>query len=369
MRKLGSFAFPCNFAALYIKQALGNYDLHRAPVRDTHVEIVVPDLPNTLQLRSASDLIAEIRATITSRHAKAIASIHGEQFFIDVRKGATGKDFDLGVQWILHAQAGTLDKLEHLLTRDGVYEIFELLAIARNLFENLIWLRLFNIDSRYGVVFYREFLDQHKNDLEQLIAKMAAEAELFDEFAALDSANTHAAFEDAIKEKPRSDASMKAASERHRQLADALDAKARRGFALFAAAAKVNSYGWQAHLIRTKAIPDRQEMLDLVLGHIADLENRELRDAAAGIAALPRKRWNWREQAERVGMVDQYDYLYRFTSRLLHATPMNIITEKTLVEGEDIMLLEYIFVSVSDLLDEIERFDFPDSSNAIAVTL
>lgn len=68
-------------------------------------------------------------------------------------------------------------------------------------------------------------------------------------------------------------------------------------------------------------------------------------------------------------MADQYDFLYRLTSRLLHATPMNMITEKELLEPERIMLLEYIVVTAEDILDAIEDFDFPGRMNLVAIEM
>jgi hypothetical protein len=75
-------------------------------------------------------------------------------------------------------------------------------------------------------------------------------------------------------------------------------------------------------------------------------------------------RWNWRDRAVEVGMLAQYEFLYSYTSKLLHSTPMNLITEKALSDSETLTMLEYSFVAISDLLDEIEAFKFAGRVNA-----
>jgi len=54
----------------------------------------------------------------------------------------------------------------------------------------------------------------------------------------------------------------------------------------------------------------------------------------------------------------QYRFLYAFTSKLLHAIPLNIITAKELSALESIMILDYIVISGADLLEAIEKFSF-----------
>ncbi len=80
-------------------------------------------------------------------------------------------------------------------------------------------------------------------------------------------------------------------------------------------------------------------------------------------------KWNWRGEAQRVGMGDQYDFLYRLTSRLLHSSPMNIVTEKELTDGEKFTLLEYMVVSIEDTFWLIESFDFPGKIDGILIEM
>jgi hypothetical protein len=60
--------------------------------------------------------------------------------------------------------------------------------------------------------------------------------------------------------------------------------------------------------------------------------------------------WKWDRQAKSVGMLDQYEYIYSFSSSLLHATPASM-HQATLEEHEIGIFLDYILVSISDVID------------------
>lgn len=66
-------------------------------------------------------------------------------------------------------------------------------------------------------------------------------------------------------------------------------------------------------------------------------------------------RWKWDVQSRFVGMENDYDFLYAYTSRLLHANPVSINTNKQpLQDGEILMFIKYIhiqFVYVLGFLD------------------
>jgi hypothetical protein len=55
-------------------------------------------------------------------------------------------------------------------------------------------------------------------------------------------------------------------------------------------------------------------------------------------------------------MEKQYDYIYAHTSRMLHATPFSYaVNQKNLEFVEMHMFLEYIYVSLLDSLEVVER--------------
>jgi hypothetical protein len=269
--------------------------------------------------------------------------------------------------WILRAQIGTLDKIKGLFRRDGTYETFELLAIARNLFENLIWLRLFNRDSQHGLVFFEQLLIQQKQNTEKMIAKVEGEIKLFEEHEKIDNDNLDLTLGVLVETDNPSEAQIKEAQEAHRALAAELDMRVRRSFALYAAAAQFNGYDYQCRILREQVIPQHRATLANIDAQLA--RYTAIKDTL--LTPIMKKRantrWNWKERAAEVGMSAQYDFLYSYTSKLLHSTPMNLITEKALSVSEAMTMLDYTFVAINDLLDEIERFSFPGQVNVVVI--
>jgi hypothetical protein len=61
--------------------------------------------------------------------------------------------------------------------------------------------------------------------------------------------------------------------------------------------------------------------------------------------------------AERVDLTDEYDYLYTFASKLLHATPASITTDhKNLEPSELVVFLKYISVKLVDLVENAQMY-------------
>jgi hypothetical protein len=316
-----------------------------------------------MQLKISAQLTTEIRETIAAKAPLALARARGTLQFHDVKSRAEGLSADSGIHWILRAYIGTLEKLAIVLPADREPSSSELLAGVRNIFENLVWLKLFLIDPSWGLFFYGQLLKNQQEDLEGMITKFEAEASLFDTLDADDSAIIDQVYEDIGEAEPTEEYIVARSAELEGRK-DNLDRRARRAFALYAAAATFNGYGYQAHLIRTQAIPRHRAQLDAIEQRIAAFrQNVGDHDRAERYLG----KWNWRGEAQRVQMVEQYDFLYRLTSRLLHATPMNVVTEKELLDGERIALLEYIVVAVIDLLEAVDQLDFPGKIDALYI--
>jgi hypothetical protein len=101
---------------------------------------------------------------------------------------------------------------------------------------------------------------------------------------------------------------------------------------------------------RLRELEDHKQLLDSELATLIDAHQVGLATAS---------KWNWFDRARDVGMDEQYRFLYSFTSKLLHAIPLNIITDKELYPSEVIMVLDYIVISATDLLKAIEDFTYP----------
>lgn len=321
-----------------------------------------PDL-QYLMSATPGQLREEYRGILATRAPLLRMRVHGALTGLVMAANVDGGPPNIGAEWALRAHLGTIDKLESLFDQDRDYRAEELLATARNLFENLVWLKLFSHDLDWGTRFYGQFLKQHEEDLQRTIAKMEAEAALFDEADDEEDADMDLAFT-GLEADDDVDQRVESALELRERQRVALDMKIRRTFSLFAASARFNGYGLQAHLIRTEHLPRHQAQLDLIRAQMSEFERR-VGDPQRVRAAFA---WmKWKEAARTVDMLEQYDFLYAYTSRLLHATPMNIITEKQLTPGEDTMLMEYVVVTAIDLLDAMDVFTFPGRVEMLAI--
>lgn len=304
--------------------------------------------------RNQEILINEYRKEILPNVTQNELITNGQLFFL---QKTMLSEFDRTcILWILQAHKGSLEKLNMFFRREGIYETFEILAIARNIFENLVWLKLMNEDKEYGIAFYSLLLKNQRENNTSMISQSLSEAKLFDEMDELDTSTLAPLINIATGEP--SDEEIKTAQEEHRARQHLLDDMVRREFCLFASSAIVNGYGYQAHLIRSNIVPEIEQRNSILLDSeeklvpiLALLTSKKVKQALS--------HWNWAVQAELVGMKRHYEVLYRFTSKLLHATPMNLITEKRLDASEEEMLLDYIVISAQDILSEIRNFNYP----------
>jgi hypothetical protein len=309
----------------------------------------------------------EFRQLVADRLPDLRARTQGAKVGLGFTSRASGQPVDLGAEWSLEAQLGTLSKLETIFRDDREYQGTELVAVARYMFENLVWLKLFVEDLEWGVRFYGQFLQQHVADLRRAIVKMEAEAAMFDAADAEEDADAR----DVLSSLERAgDDDLERSAERAMSALDgrrqALDRRIRRTFSLFAASARFNGYGWQAHLIRTRHLPRHQGQLDVMSRRLAEFEAR-IGDADRVQRAY--RRMNWKDAAKQVGLLEHYEFLYAYTSTMLHATPMSIVTEKQLTSGEHTMLMEYLVVAAGDILDSVAAFQFSGRIEMRAITI
>jgi hypothetical protein len=75
------------------------------------------------------------------------------------------------------------------------------------------------------------------------------------------------------------------------------------------------------------------------------------------VRAIIPKRWNWNQQAEQVGMKEEYEFIYLYTSLLMHATPVSLTTDQKNLELKEVrMFLKYIHVRINDAVRMVEDF-------------
>ena len=134
----------------------------------------------------------------------------------------------------------------------------------------------------------------------------------------------------------------------HAETTREIDAAAARRFTIYGEQARTNGYGYQAFLLETKVIPKVKASLEEVEREFLTVDN--------GLSPQVRKMLpdlsNWKRRAVLVGMSQEYEFIYSYTSRLLHATPPSITTDQKNLEVEEFaMFLRYVKIRIIDLLE------------------
>jgi hypothetical protein len=231
-------------------------------------------------------------------------------------------------------------------------ETMGVVAVARYMFELTVWLRLFALDRRYGLVYFDQLLATQQRFFQDTLARLEREVVWL---KSLDEQET-ASHRSVLNEIDRAGVSKDQAQELVSALSTIsakIDAEAARRFSIYAQAARTNGYSFQAYLVETKALPPVRQALTEIANERANYESR----VAPEIKALRPDRWQWRPMAQKVGRLDEYDYLYSFASKLLHATPASITTDqKNLEVAEMELFLKYINVTITDVLALAEEY-------------
>lgn len=232
--------------------------------------------------------------------------------------------------WVRVAYLDALIKLRLFIEQNFQYiETMGLLAVTRYVFELTVWLRLMQHDHRYGLVYFSELLKDQKKLHEDMKAHLIQESMFFEN---LDKSESNlleqkvTAAQKIVDQGKRHDA-FKKLSENVQQ---EVDNQAARRFVLYLEDAKTNGYGYQAHLIRTKAAPRVQTAIDGLENEWHDLQTSMPKDVQRLVPA--RSRWNWKQNAKIVDMDDEYAFIYSYTSRLLHARPASLTTDQKNLE-------------------------------------
>jgi len=222
-------------------------------------------------------------------------------------------------------------------------ETIGLLAVARYIFELSVWLRLFEKDNRYCLVYYKELLVTQLRYYKDSLAQLRREVELLKRFDALDNPIGGLASRDAVP--------TISAAEYGKMVCNAMnriDAEASRHFSLYLDDAKMNGYGFQAYLVETKAVPSGEAAVAEIERELLEFEQHVPED----VRDLAECRWQWRSMSEKAGILHEHDYIYSCASKLLHATPASLTTDQKNLEMPELCLfLRYIYVKMLEIAD------------------
>lgn len=239
--------------------------------------------------------------------------------------------------WQLVMYSDALIKLRVLTERNFTYiESFSLLAVTRYLVELSIWIRLLSQDKRYGLLYYRMLIKDSQDYWEHQINQLQREITLLKRFESKEKSE----IQQALSHDPNLEAL--------RAILDNIDQEAAELFSVYEDDAQKNGYGFQAFLIEQKALPHARAALNE-----ANAEMKEFDISLAGFIEdiRPQGPWKWEEMAKRSDMKDEYDFIYSYTSRMLHAKPFNLTTDqKSLEDIEVYLFLRYCLVKIVEAL-------------------
>lgn len=246
--------------------------------------------------------------------------------------------------------AEALDRCQILVANNVVVlETLGVISLTRYIFELLVWLRTIQRTPLKSLRFLMLSLKDGEDHTSQHITHLEAEAQFLEVMAERDDPIPGMM---ALQEEHGERLTAEIVRHAEKARMEAIDFEARRHFIAYAADAKVNGYGFQAHLIREKAVAAARADLQAKQQARMDFVNRfsqSLIDEAGGLS-----KWNWFDSAKAVGMESEYQYIYRYTSRLLHATPTSFYTtSKNLELTEMRLFLEYVYVRLLDVIDVV----------------
>lgn len=225
-------------------------------------------------------------------------------------------------------------------------ETMGVIAVARYIFELSIWLQLFKLDPHYGLVYFGQLLDTQQRYFVDTNAQLNREIALLKSFGDKEKESQEKAFE-KIRELPPSAMRRQARASTLKLISEAIDAEASRRFSIYAKDAQTNGYEFQAYLIENQAVPKVEQTLADIALEMASFNATVSQD----VKALIPRRWNWRDMAQKVKMTEEYDYIYSYSSKLLHASPLSITTNhKNLELSEILVFLKYIDVKMADIV-------------------
>ncbi|MBK4532160.1 hypothetical protein, partial [Enterobacter cloacae] len=254
--------------------------------------------------------------------------------------------------WCHYAFQDSLDKLISMIEMNfNSIETFGLVSTTRYLFELNIRLTLIEQDPRYGLAYYGQLLRDQVSYWKSLKEQLDREVEFLKALDLEEKVLHDAKLLELLKvEEPKLQEAM--AAKLTTDTFNIIDSKAARKFSIHAEQARTNGYAFQSFLIQKNQLPEVTSSLAEVEREYDSYKSAVQQDILKII-----KNWNWKQKAIETNHFFEYDYIYSFTSRMLHATPANITTNyKFLSRDEILIFLKYINVKLTDIVELSNKF-------------
>lgn len=242
------------------------------------------------------------------------------------------------VYWRMQALRDALVRIGTFIERNFSYiETLGLISLCRYTFELVVWLKHIELDERFALIYAQILCKQQVELYEKLAGHLQREIDLYLSLAEEETI-AHANVRAAARTQRTAG---RATVEDIRAASNLIDERLALEFAIYSDQALHNGYGFQAHLLKTQALQKAVAYADENRIFLAKFNSRW----AKIIEELKIKDWKWYARAKHVGMDSDYDFIYSYTSRLLHATPASLTTHQQSLEEQEIaMFLRYIAI-------------------------
>jgi hypothetical protein len=225
-----------------------------------------------------------------------------------------------------------------------VIETMGVLSLTRYIFEIAVIIRNIDVNQNFVFLYIQKMKRQEFEHMEEYARHIEAEINFY---KSLERAET-SANQKILKDIPTGKLTsrntrrfIKKVSQEMTRNREFIDQSLEFQFAIYAQEAAHNGYGFQAFLMERDVVPKIQMNLEE-----AKSSYEKIKLAWRGkIQEFDHsfQRWRWKEMAERVQMERDYDFIYSYTSRLLHAFPHSLTTnQKNLEDSEVLMFLKYV---------------------------
>lgn len=262
------------------------------------------------------------------------------------------ENFDLknANDWCNSVFGDSLVKLRIITENNFNYlESFSLISVTRYIFEMSVWLKLLTKDSRYGLVYYSQLLKGQREYWTRTQAHMNKEVTFLEKMESEERELTKKRLEE-IRLMGNTEEATKNAESMSEYVQSIIDAKADRIFSIFTKQAKFNGYGLQAALVRKTQIKMTENSLTEIANEKEKFEDK-LPDEVKEMV-IKNINWRWDQKAREVDLEDEYNFIYTFTSKLIHAAPTSITTDsKNLEYPEMVLFLRYINTKIKDIVE------------------
>lgn len=250
--------------------------------------------------------------------------------------------------WRMQILSDSLIKIRIFIENNfRMIETMGFLSLTRYIFELVVILKNLRANENFSFLYMQKMLLQQCEHFEDYADHIRSEIALY-----IAMGEEEKSAHDAVIEKhaKKSSAAMSARNSRRlgakmaaeiNRASSLIDEKLALKFALYSDDIAHNGYAFQAHLLETKVLGSVIKKAEL-----ARASYEKIKSAWLDIVdpfPLNFKKWNWKEMSKHVGMEEEYDFLYSYTSRLLHASPHSLTTDqKNLEDSEVLMFIKYI---------------------------